>query len=142
VMFERLNHTKNKLSPNINWTLEVEEGWVPYNTLSAHIQKNEKIVVHSSNLSSRILEDTCSFCQVHFGPEGALTMGQCPHTFHVTCLVKACLVYSVCPKCRTLLSPRLYEMLRFLESMPPGHEYNQWNLPLNQGLYYFQNYQH
>jgi len=25
-MFEWLNHTKNKLSPYINWTLEVEEG--------------------------------------------------------------------------------------------------------------------
>ena len=141
-MFERLNHTKNEKSPHINWTLEVEEGWVPYSTLSAHIQKHEKTVVHGCGTSPVILEGHCSICQLHFGPEGALTMGQCPHTFHVTCLVKACLVRSVCPECRSPFSPRFYEMLGLLEGMPPGHEYNRWNLPLDQGPYHFQNYQH
>jgi len=44
-------------------------------------------------------------------------MGQCPHTFHVMCLVKACLVCSVCSECCTPLSPRLYKILGLLESM-------------------------
>jgi len=141
-MFKWLKYTKNELSPHINWTLEAKEGWVPYNMLSIHIQKNEKTVVHGSNLSPGILEGTCSLCRVHFGPKGTLTMGQCPQMFHVMCLVKACLVYSIYLECCTPLSPRLYEMLEFLESMPLGHEYNQWNLLIDQRPYYFQNYHH
>jgi hypothetical protein len=46
-MFERLNHTKKDDVAHIDWALEVEEGWVPYNTLSAHIKEKEKRVVHA-----------------------------------------------------------------------------------------------
>ena len=141
-MFERLNHTKKEESLHINWALEVEEGWVPYNTLSAHIKDNEKTVVHASHTFLGILEGKCSICQGPFGPEGALTMGQCRHTFHVMCIIKASLVRSVCPECRSPLSSRFYEMVGTLECMPPSHEYNRWNLPLDQAPFYFQNYMH
>lgn len=69
-------------------------------------------------------------------------MGQCRHTFHVTCIVKASLIRSVCAECRSPLSPRFYEMLGILEDMPPSHKYNQWTLPLDQGPYQFQNFSH
>lgn len=122
-MFERLNHAKKDTLSHVNWSLEVEEGWVPYNTFSAHIKEDQK-VVHACDPALGILEGHCSLCQCPFGPEGALTMGQCPHTFHVTCITRAALVCSVCPECRSPLSPRLYEMLGLLDAMPPGHEYN------------------
>ena len=141
-MFERLNHTKKDQAPPINWALEVEEGWVPYNTLSTHINVKDKRVVHACDPASPILDGCCSLCQGLFGPEGAVTMGQCRHTFHVTCIVKASLIRSVCAECRSPLSARFYEMFGILEAMPPGHEYNRWNLPLDQAPYKFQNYQH
>jgi hypothetical protein len=141
-MFERLNHTKKDEDTHINWALEAEEGWVPYNTLSAHIKDEDKKVVHACDLASPILKGSCSLCQGPFGPEGAVTMGQCRHTFHVTCIVKASLVRSVCAECRCPLSPRFYEMFGILEAMPPNHEYNRWTLPLDQGPFKFQNYLH
>ena len=142
LMFERLNNAHKEESTHINWVLEAEEGWIPYNTLSAHIKKDEKMVVHACDPSPGILQGRCSLCQGHFGPEGALTMGQCRHTFHITCIVKASLIRSACPECRSPLSPRFYEMFGLMHNMPPGHEYNRWTLPLDQGPYKFQNYKH
>ena len=61
-MFERLNHTKKEEDPHINWTLELEEGWIPYNTFSAHIKKNEKAIVHACDPSPGLLTAHCSLC--------------------------------------------------------------------------------
>jgi len=87
VMFKWFNHTKKEELSHNNWIMEVEEGWVLYNMLSIHMRESEKIVVHTCDLNLRILEALCSLCQSHFGPEGALTMGQCCYTFHITCIV-------------------------------------------------------
>ena len=90
-MFERLNCTKKGDSLPINWSLEIEEGWVPYKTLSSHAKRDEKVVVHACDPFPGIMEGVCSVCQFPFGPEGALSMGQCRHIFHVKCIIKASL---------------------------------------------------
>jgi len=133
---------KKEESSHINWALEAKEGWVPYNMLLAYIKEFKKIVLHACDPNLRILEALCSLFQGHFGPKGTLTMGQCHHTFHVTYIVRASLICSICPKCRSPLSPRFYKMLGILEGMPPDHEYNQWTLLLDQVPYKFQNYTH
>ena len=141
-MFERLNHALQDERRHINWNLEVEEGWIPYGTLSAHVKQNEKTLVHGCDPSSPLLTGLCSLCQGPYGPEGALTLGQCRHTFHVTCILKCALHRRECAECRSPLNARFYEVFGILEGMPPSHEYNRWTLPLDQGPYFFQSYSH
>jgi hypothetical protein len=46
----------------------------------------------------------------------------------------------VCPECRSPLSSRFYEMMGLRAVMPSRHEYNRWNLPLDQLPMKFMNY--
>jgi hypothetical protein len=46
----------------------------------------------------------------------------------------------VCLKCRSPLSSKFYEMKGLRAIMPLGHEYNRWNLPLDQLPIKFVNY--
>jgi hypothetical protein len=141
-MFERLNHGKSYQSEDIDWAKEVEEGWVVHNTLSAHILDEEKTLVLGSTPNDFMSKGKCCLCQNGFGPEGCLTLGQCGHSFHILCIQRASTYASRCPMCRIPLASRFYEMLGISILMPPGHEYNRWNLPLDQAPYKFQNYLH
>ncbi|KAG0594500.1 hypothetical protein M758_UG082900 [Ceratodon purpureus] len=59
-------------------------------------------------------------------------MGNCNHKFHITCIAKAALNNKQCVMCRSPISSRFYEMLGLQHVMPPGHEFDRWNLPLDQ----------
>ena len=61
-MMERLNHTKKAGVGNINWAFEVEEGWVPYQTLSAHINKKEKRAMYDFDAGHKMLDVVCTVC--------------------------------------------------------------------------------
>jgi hypothetical protein len=139
-MLERTNHHSKDRSGKIDWTLEVEEGWVPHNIFSAYFLKENKVVIHTYDLVPEFMDNNCSLCQGPFGPKGAITLGQCRHAFHVTCIAQYSLRRSVCPDCRSPLSSRFYEMMGLWAVMPSGHEYNHWNLPLDQLPMKFMNY--
>ena len=141
-MFERLNHGKSYQSDDIDWTKETEEGWVVHNTLSAHILDEERTLVLGSTPNDFMLKGRCCLCQHGFGPEGGLTLGQCGHSFHILCIQRAATYAARCPMCRIPLTTRLFEMLGISLLMPSGHEYNRWNLPLDQAPFKFQNYLH
>jgi len=82
-MMEWLNHTKKGGLRDNDWADELEEGWVPYQMLSAHMNKKDKHGTHSFDVGHKMLSGVYSICQYGFGPEGAITMGHCSHTFHV-----------------------------------------------------------
>jgi hypothetical protein len=110
-MLERMNHHSKDRSGKIDWTLEVEEGWVPHNIFSAHFLKENKVVIHMCDPAPEFMDNNCSLCQGPFGPEGAIILGQCRHAFHVTCIAQQSLRRSVCQECRSPLSSRFYEMM-------------------------------
>jgi hypothetical protein len=94
-MLERTNHHSKDRSGKIDWTLEVEEGWVPHNIFSVHFLKENKVVIHMCDPAPEFMHNNCSLCQSPFGPEGAITLGQCCHAFHVTCIAQHSLRRSV-----------------------------------------------
>jgi hypothetical protein len=76
-MLERTNHHSKDRSGKIDWTLEVEEGWVPHNIFTAHFLKENKVVIHTCDPAPAFMDNNCSLCQGQFGLEGAITLGQC-----------------------------------------------------------------
>jgi len=124
----------------MDWASAIEEGWMPYNVFSSHLLEKEKTVVHTCNPAPDFLKETCCLCQYGFGPEGAIQLGQCQHTFHIKCVAEHCLRRSWCPLCNSPIHVRFYEMMGLRAFMPSGHEYNQWNLPLDQKPKKFLNY--
>jgi hypothetical protein len=85
-MLERTNHHSKDRSGKIDWTLEVEEGWVPHNIFSAHFLKENKVVIYTCDPTPEFMDNNCSLCQGPFGPKGAIILGQYRHAFHVTCI--------------------------------------------------------
>jgi hypothetical protein len=124
-MLELTNHHSKDRSGQTNWTLEVEEGWMPHNIFSTHFLKVNKVVIHMCDPVPKFMDNNCSLCQGQFRLEEAITLGQCRHAFHVTCIVEHSLRRSVCPECRSPLSCRFYEMMGLRAVMPSGHEYNR-----------------
>jgi hypothetical protein len=98
-MLERTHHHLKDRSGKIDWTLEVEEGWVPHNIFSVHFLKENKVVIHTCDPASEFMDNNCSLCQGPFGPEGAITLGHCCHAFYVTCIAQHSLRRLVCPEC-------------------------------------------
>ena len=139
-MMERTDYARLGKSNALDWALEVAEGWVPYSIFSSHFVEVERKVVHTCDTVPALLQDKCSICQEHFGPEGAYTLGQCGHTFHITCIAASSLIRRACIMCCSLISARFYELMGRRDVMPPGHEFNQWNLPLDQLPKKFLNY--
>lgn len=113
---------------------------MPFNIFSSYFVEAERIVIHTCDPIPAFLNDKCSLCQEQFGPEEAYTLGQCGHNFHVTCISKSSTRQSVCPMCRSPISMRFYEIMGLQDVMPPGHEFNRWNLPLDQLPKNFLNY--
>ena len=99
-----------------------------------------KCVIHTCDTVPALLKDKCSICQEHFGPDGAYTLGQCGHTFHITCVAASSLIRRACIICRSPISARFYELMGRRDVKPPGHEFNRWNLPLDQLPKKFLNY--
>ena len=83
-MMERTDYARLGKSNALDWALEVAKGWEPYSIFSSHFTETERKVVHTCDTVPALLQDKCSICQEHFGPEGAYTLGQCGHTFHIT----------------------------------------------------------
>ena len=63
-MLEHKNHHLKDRSKKIDWTLDVEEGWVPHNIFSVHFLKENKVVIHTCDLALEFMENNCSLCQV------------------------------------------------------------------------------
>ena len=124
-MLERTNHHSKDRLEKINWTLEVEKAWVPHNIFSTHFLNDNKVVIHMCDLAPEFMDNNYSLHQGSFGQEGAITLGQCCHAFHVTCIVQHSLRRLVCLDSRSPLSSRFYEMIRLRAVMPSGHEYNR-----------------
>src|SRR5579875_2288208 len=141
-MMHRTNHFQNDKSGIVDWTQEIEEGWMPYNVFSSHLLDEEKHEVHTCDPALDFLKEKCCLCQNGFGPEGAIRLGQCPHTFYNTCIAEHSLRRSMCPKCRSPIHERFYEMMGLRHIMPSGHEFNRWNLPLDQLPKKFLNFKH
>ena len=139
-MMERMDYARLGKSNAIDWALEVAEGWMPYSIFSSHFVEAERKVVHTCDTVPALLQDKCSICQEHFGPEGAYTLGQCGHTFHITCVAASSLIRRACIMCCSLISARFYELMGRRDVMPPGHEFNRWNLSLDQLPKKFLNY--
>ena len=59
-------------SGNTNWSLEVEEGWVPYKIFITHFLKENQEVIYTCNPKANFLNNYCSLYQVHFGPKEAI----------------------------------------------------------------------
>jgi hypothetical protein len=55
-MLERTNHHSKDRSGKIDWTLEVEEGWVPHNIFSAHFLKENKVVIHTCDPAPEFMD--------------------------------------------------------------------------------------
>jgi len=87
-MMEQLNYTKKGGLGEINWANEVQEGWIPYQSFSAHVNKKDKYAMHGFDAGYKMLPDICSLYQYGFGLEGAITMGHCSHTFHINASFK------------------------------------------------------
>ena len=74
-MMERTDYARLGKSNALDWALEVAEGWVPYSIFSSHFVKAERKVVHTYDTVPALLQDKCSICQEHFGPERAYMLG-------------------------------------------------------------------
>jgi hypothetical protein len=86
-MFERLLHKNDGQAKIVKWEFEVEEGWLPYRSLSSHLIASEKEFVHPGEMTKWM--ESGYWCQVCFdplGPEGAFQLGSCGHVFHVGCI--------------------------------------------------------
>jgi hypothetical protein len=86
-MFEWLLHKNDGQAKIVNWEFEVEEGWLPYISLSSHLIASEKEFVHPGE-RAKWMESGC-WCQVCFdllGPEDTFQLGSCGHVFHVGCI--------------------------------------------------------
>jgi hypothetical protein len=68
-MLERTNHHSKDRSGKIDWTLEVEEGWMPHNIYSAHFLKENKVVIHTCDPVPEFMDNNCSLYQGQVGPE-------------------------------------------------------------------------
>ena len=123
-MLERTNHHLKNRSGKIDWTLEVEEGWVPHNIFSAHFLKENKVVIHTCDPTLEFMDNNCSLCQGLFGLEGAIILGQYCHAFYVTCIAEYSLKQSVYLECQSLVSSKFYKMIGLQAVMPSGHKYN------------------
>ena len=139
-MMECTDYARLEKSNAIDWALEVAEGWVPYNIFSSHFVESERKVIHTCDMVPALLQDKCSICQEHFGPEGAYRLEQCGHTFHITCVAASSLIRRACIICRSPISARFYELMGRRDVMPPRHEFNRWNLLLDQLPKKFLNY--
>jgi hypothetical protein len=87
-MLQHTNHYTKNRSGNVDWNLEMEEGYVLYNIFFAHFSDRNKEVIHICNFGTKFLNNNCSLCQGHFGLKGAIILGQCHHAFHVTCIAE------------------------------------------------------
>jgi hypothetical protein len=86
-MLEQLHHKNDGQAKIVKWEFEVEEGWLPYRSLSSHLIASEKEFVHPREMA-KWMESGC-WCQVCFdplGPEGAFQLGSYGHVFHVRCI--------------------------------------------------------
>jgi hypothetical protein len=86
-MFKRLLHKNDGQAKIVKWEFEVQEGWLPYRSLSSHLIASEKEFVHPGEMA-KWMESGC-WCQVCFdplGPEGTFQLGSCGHVFHVGCI--------------------------------------------------------
>ena len=98
---------------------------MPDNIFLSHFVESERKVIHTCDTVLALLQDKCSICQEHFGPKGAYTLGQCGHTFHITCVAASSLIRRACIICRSPISARFYELMGRRDVMPPGHELNR-----------------
>jgi hypothetical protein len=140
-MFERLLHKNDGQAKIVKWEFEVEEGWLPYKSLSSHLIVSEKEFVHPREMA-KWMESGC-WCQVCFdplGPEGAFQLGSCGHVFHIGCIQQSVLHCMECPQCRAPLPRRFYKLFGIQAEMPIGFEFNEWNLPLDQKPHRFMNF--
>ena len=92
-MIERTDYARLRKSNAIDWALEVAEGWVPYNIFSSHFVESKRNVIHTCDIVPALLNDKCNICQEHFGLKGVYTLGQCGHTFHITCVATSSLIW-------------------------------------------------
>src|SRR5450759_4737966 len=110
-MFERLFHKNPGHAKPVKWEFEVQEGWLPYRSLSSHLIRSEKQFVYPGQMA-KWMESEC-WCQVcfdPFGPEGAFQLGSCSHVFHVGCIQHSALHRMDCPLCQAPLPRRFYEL--------------------------------
>jgi hypothetical protein len=91
-MFERLLHKNDGQAKIVKWEFEIEEGWLPYRSLSSHLIASEKEFVHPGEMA-KWMESDC-WCQV----------------FHVGCIQQSALHRMECPQCRAPLPRRFYEL--------------------------------
>jgi hypothetical protein len=70
---------------------------MPHSIFTAHLLEEKKVVIHTCDPGSEFLNNSCSVWQGHFGLEGAITLEQCLHAFHVTCIVEHSLRQLMCP---------------------------------------------
>jgi hypothetical protein len=140
-MFEGLYHKNNGQAKIVKWEFEVEEGWLPYKSLSSHLIASEKEFVHPREMA-KCLESGywCQVCFDHLGLEGAFQLRSCGHLFHVGCIQQSALHCMECSQCRALLPRRFYELIGIQVEMPIGFEFNEWNLPLDQEPHRFMNF--
>jgi hypothetical protein len=97
-MFEWLLHKNDGQAKIVKWEFEVQEGWLPYRSLSFHLIASEKEFVHPGEMA-KWMQSGC-WCQVCFdplGPEGAFQLGLCGHVFHVGCIQQSALHRMECP---------------------------------------------
>jgi hypothetical protein len=140
-MFEWLLHKNNDHAKIVKWEFEVEEGWLPYRSLSFHLIISEKEFVYPGEMA-KWMESGC-WCQVcfdPFGPKGAFQLGSCGHVFHVGCIQQSALHCMEYPQCRAPLPRRFYELFGIQAEMPIGFEFNEWNLLLDQEPHHFMNF--
>ena len=86
-MFERLFHKNDGQAKTMKWEFEIQEGWLPYRSLSSHLIASEKQFVFPKKMATW-MESNC-WCQVCFDPfglEGAFLLGSYGHIFHVGCI--------------------------------------------------------
>jgi hypothetical protein len=120
-IFQHTNHYTKDRSGNIDWDLEVEEGWILHNIFSTHFLQENKVVIHTYDPGLEFLNNNYSLCQ------GNIAMPSKSHA-----LAEHYLRQSVCPECRSSLSAKFYKMMGLQSVMPLGHEYNHCNLPFDQ----------
>ena len=63
-------HLKDRFG-KIDWTLEVEEGWVLHNIFFAHFLKDDKVVIHMYDLVLEFTDNNYSLCQGPVWPRGS-----------------------------------------------------------------------
>jgi hypothetical protein len=88
-IFQHTNHYTKDRSGNIDWDLEVEEGWILHNIFSTHFLQENKVVIHTYDPRLEFLNNNYSLCQGHFGLQRAIILGQYCYAFQVTCIGRA-----------------------------------------------------